>query len=149
MNEAIQLKNKNGGKMFPLPYFPIGAVYISTKDINPSTYFGGTWQRIAKGRTLVGIDEDDTDFNTTKKTGGEKTHKLTVEEMPSHTHGTGINESDGFEVHITDATITPDTRYMTNGSSYIRHTLPSRTGGDQPHNNLQPYLTVYIYEKIA
>lgn len=59
--------------MFPFPYFLIGAVYISTKDINPSKYFGRIWQKIAKDRTLVGIDEDDSDFNYSKKTGGERT----------------------------------------------------------------------------
>ena len=65
--------------------YPIGSIYLSLNDINPNKMFGGTWERI-KGKTLVGVDESDTDFKTSKLTGGEKTHKLTIAEMPSHTH---------------------------------------------------------------
>lgn len=66
--------------------YPIGSIYISINDINPATLFGGTWQQFGKGRTLVGVDENDNDFNIVQKTGGEKTHQLTINELPSHTH---------------------------------------------------------------
>ena len=63
------------------PWWPVGSIYLSVNNTNPSSYFGGTWEQIAKGRTLVGVDTSDTDFNTVKKIGGEKTHKLTINEM--------------------------------------------------------------------
>lgn len=66
--------------------YPIGSIYISINDTNPATLFGGTWQQFGKGRTLVGVDENDNDFNIVQKTGGEKTHQLTINELPSHTH---------------------------------------------------------------
>ena len=49
--------------------YPIGSIYLSLNDINPNKMFGGTWERI-KGKTLVGVDESDTDFKTSKLTGG-------------------------------------------------------------------------------
>lgn len=51
---------------------PVGSVYVSINEINPSIYFGGTWEAFAKGKTLIGVDSDDTDFNVSQKTGGEK-----------------------------------------------------------------------------
>lgn len=66
--------------------YPIGSIYISINDTNPATLFGGTWQQFGKGRTLVGVDKNDNDFNIVQKTGGEKAHQLTINELPSHTH---------------------------------------------------------------
>ena len=66
--------------------FPIGSTYITQNDTNPSTILEfGTWERV-KGKVLVGLDENDEAFNTIGKTGGEKTHTLTVDEMPEHNH---------------------------------------------------------------
>lgn len=83
-----------------------------------------------KGRTLVGKDSSDTDFNELGKTGGEKTHTLTVNEMPSHKHGFQAN-NDFHAQSGTDAWIFKGGR----NDGFILE-----TGGDQPHNNLQPYL---------
>lgn len=141
MSKSIQLKNKDNEKMYPHPYYPIGSIYLSVNNINPSKWFGGTWEQIAKGRTLVGVDTSQTEFNTVKKTGGEKTHKLIESEMPIHRHRTAIdfggNESlDNY------------TGYGYNSASrYYNQT--SYAGGDQPHNNLQPYFTCYIWCRIA
>lgn len=66
--------------------FPVGQPYVTQTNTNPSTILGfGTWERV-KGRVLIGLDENDTNFNTIGKIGGEKTHKLTVNEMPRHNH---------------------------------------------------------------
>lgn len=66
--------------------YPIGSIYTSVINTNPSTYFGGTWSAFASGRTLVGVDAGQTEFDTIEETGGAKTHTLTSAEMPSHTH---------------------------------------------------------------
>lgn len=65
--------------------YPVGSIYITVNATNPSVLFGGTWEQL-KGKFLVGIDSSDTDFKTSEKTGGEKTHILKVDEMPSHNH---------------------------------------------------------------
>ena len=69
-----------------LKFYPIGSIYMSTSNVNPSTIFGGTWESWGSGRVPVGIDTSQTEFNTVEKAGGEKTHTLTVDEIPSHTH---------------------------------------------------------------
>jgi microcystin-dependent protein len=123
--------------------YPIGSIYMSIQDTNPSVFFGGTWERIAKGKTLVGVDESDTDFNASSKTGGEKTHILTVDETPSHTHTLANNRGSGNQSWggLTGVS-------KVDGVTYDRATTSS-TGGDQPHNNLQPYYTCYIFVRTA
>lgn len=85
-----------------------------------------------KGKVSVGLDANDTDFNTIGKTGGEKEHTLTIDEMPSHSHGinTRYNADEGaYNVRGANSTGTE-----TNGAVQT-----SGVGGSQPHNNLQPY----------
>lgn len=65
--------------------YPVGSVYSSTNSTDPSDLFGGTWKSL-EGMVLVGVDQNDSDFSTSKKTGGEKTHTLSTTEMPSHHH---------------------------------------------------------------
>ena len=78
---------------------PVGSLYISTVNTDPSTIFGGSWERV-KGKMIIGLDEDDTDFDTVGKVGGEKTHTLLASEIPAHTHKMGLwntgQESTGF-----------------------------------------------------
>lgn len=83
-----------------------------------------------KGRVPVGYDSNDTDFNAIGKTGGEKTHTLTIDEMPSHNH----QQTLGGEITTTDQVA---------GAGVIgkeNQSLTANTGGGQPHNNLQPYI---------
>lgn len=124
--------------------YPIGSIYLSLNDINPNKLFGGTWERI-KGKTLVGVDESDTDFKTSKLTGGEKTHKLTIAEMPSHTHALYI-DAKGTTIpawhtrHLFAQSDSPHEAQLNNLTS---------TGNSQPHNNMQPYYTCFIWYRTA
>lgn len=91
---------------------------------------------------MVCVDEDDDDFNTVNKMGGDKTHTLTVNEMPSHSHALKYSDSDtGFGGN-----------YLTAGKKSAYKTSEvtiNNTGGGQPHNNLQPYITCYIWVRIS
>ncbi len=116
------------------PWWPVGSIYLSVNTTNPSSYFGGTWEQIAKGRTLVGVDTSQTEFNTAEKTGGEKKHKLTINEMPSHAHGNKVGWTTGTAEAIDYS--------QNNGTNSLATNF---TGGDQAHNNLQPYFTCYIW----
>ena len=72
--------------------FPVGAIYMSTTSANPSTFWTGTtWQAFATGKTIIGIDTSDTDFNSVNKTGGSKEVVLTVPNLPVHNHTVGDN----------------------------------------------------------
>lgn len=119
---------------------PVGSLYFSMKPTDPSELFGGVWQQI-KGRTLISVDEEDDDFNEAKKTGGEKEHTLTVEEIPSHKHGifTGATQ-----VH-TDG-LSFQRGYSGDSGKQIESYA---TGGDKAHNNLPPYITCYMWVRTS
>lgn len=130
----IPIKLKQGTNYYqPLCYFPIGYIYLSTSNVNPGQFFGGTWEPIKDRFLLLAGD-------TYKggQTGGEATHKLTVEEMPSHGHkmpwGRGNNSAGNPGVMGTD----------TNAKSWVEN-----TGGNQPHNNMPPYIVVYGWVKVS
>lgn len=86
----------------------------------------------AKGRTLVGKDSTDTDFNKLGKTSGEKTHTLTVDEMPSHKHSMNFGDSAGGD----------GSGFVYSSTSGNNNVFMFETGGGQAHNNLQPSLTL-------
>ncbi len=143
MGRAIKFKDNNGD-VYPCPYYPIGSIYISVNNINPTNFFGGTWERIANGRTLVGVNENDTDFATPKKTGGSKF-------MQKHGHALvdekGNNWGGSF---YTPGTNYADRPAIAKGSTWYSngYTLIAQEGeGDS--GNLQPYMTVYIWCRIA
>ena len=72
--------------------FPVGAIYMSTTSANPGTFWTNTtWQAFATGKTIIGIDTSDTDFNSVNKTGGSKEVVLTVPNLPIHNHTVGDN----------------------------------------------------------
>lgn len=119
--------------------FPIGQPYITQTNTNPSTILGfGTWERV-KGRVLVGLDEEDTDFNAIGKTGGSKNVTLTINQIPAHTHTYSITNQDGEKGWSKNG----------NWNSSGTHTTGS-SGGGQAHNNLQPYQVVgYMWIRTA
>lgn len=117
------------------------ATYVELFNIIGTTYGAGDGSTTfnlpnLKGKVIIGLDSSDNDFNEIGKTGGEKTHTLTVDEMPSHTHNiygalTGENKSitnTGNDWGLTTKDWSKD--------------MATNTGGDQPHNNLQPYIVV-------
>lgn len=123
-------------------YYPIGAIYLSVNDTDPGILFGGTWEQIAQGRTLVGVDTNDTDFNTVKKTGGSKSVTLTESQIPAHKHTYKMRymycargDSDYWTIPLDSGD---------KGTSTTEN-----TGGGQSHNNVQPYFTCYIWCRIA
>ena len=205
--------------------YPVGSIYISANRVSPQVFLGGTWEPFAYGRTLVGVDDSDSspdmDFAEPLKTGGEKTHKLTIDELASHTHtftgsahthtyaktnsptgGPSTNTS-GSTV-LTTNQIPSHSHILSNGNNNViaegeggdkayitttgqgyrktkiastgggqghTHTLSSHThttsttstntgsttqggtnsntGSDTAHNNMQPYITVYMWRRIS
>lgn len=118
---------------------PVGKVEIFYDNDDHSNYLGFTWERTAIGKAIVGIDISDTDFNTIGKTGGEKAHQLTINEMPSHNHpgGNKYTNETGYYARL----------YFGNDGSALGG--EGKTGGDQPHNNLQPYQVFAIWKRTA
>lgn len=175
MSKAVKLKNslylastsivhKRGGGWYYLNnlldnIYPVGSIFISTVNTNPSTYFGGTWERI-KGRFLLAADDSTYKLGAT---GGEATHKLTVDEMPSHNH-MGRNYSHNWNAGIS---IPPGRSYAysyggassglwaysagnwINESEINEMVETGNRGGSQSHNNMPPYLVVYIWKRVS
>lgn len=128
--------------------YPIGSIYISINSKNPSEIFGGTWERI-KGKMLIGVDEDDTDFNASSKMGGEKEVTLTTNEIPymeAEIYDTLDNKlNTGYNGGAANTNI-----ISTTASENMGRNLKAKfNGGGQPHNNLPPYYTVYIFVRTA
>lgn len=131
----------NAGYLKATDVYPVGSIVTFYDTADHSNFLGLTWVRFAAGRMVVGYNSSDTDFNTIGKTGGEKTHTLTIDEMPKHSHyykwlgggGTesGIDESNG------------------NKKWWGNNLYSSDTGGNQAHNNLPPYITAALWRRTA
>lgn len=61
-----------------LNHYPVGSIFITTTNTNPGTFIGGTWESYGTGRTLVGVDTNDNDFNAANKMGGEKNQLMVM-----------------------------------------------------------------------
>ena len=127
--------------------YPVGSLYMNASNAaNPATLLGfGTWAAFGAGRVLVGIDSSDTDFDGAEETGGSKTHALTTGELAPHNHAVGSNDSGtgpggaaGNQEHVRDAGVG-------NGPA----TSTSTTGSGTAHNNVQPYIVVYMWKRTA
>ena len=163
---------------------PVGSIYMTMDSQNPSTLFGGTWVRWGEGRVPVGVSANDSDFGTVEKTGGEKKHQLTTNEMPMHRHIGQYTYSNKYTDHhqgpgdppspvikvkkgsqvvevqynvIKDDVSTVDCH--TSGSGEVNNIIYAEKvtstygvaddGEDMPHNNLQPYITCYMWKRTA
>lgn len=120
-------------------FYPVGSIKMTTTSTNPSTYMGGTWVAWGAGRVPVGVDTAQTEFNTVEKSGGEKTHTLTVDELPEHNHDIPIMGTKKPRITITNITTNIDEEYSTIDTD--------NTGGGEAHNNLQPYITCYMWKR--
>lgn len=127
--------------------YPVGSIYMNASNAtNPATLLGfGTWAAFGAGRVLVGIDSSDTDFDGAEETGGSKTHALTTGELAAHNHAVGSNDSGtgpggaaGNQEHVRDAGVG-------NGPA----TPTSTTGSGTAHNNVQPYIVVYMWKRTG
>lgn len=114
------------GKALRDIFYPIGAIYQSTVNTDPSTFMGGTWERFGNGRVLVGVDEADSNFNAPNKTGGAKTN----------THSHSKNGDDGS---ISTVANTPGVYVVGNKNRVSSETI----------SILQPYITVYMWRRTA
>ena len=128
--------------------YPVGSIYTSISSTNPATLLGvGTWVAFGAGRTLVGFDSTQTEFDTVEEVGGSKTHTLTESELPSHTHNTLSSYQTQVEV-IGSSTVTI-TEADRSGDGADVDIDTSSTGSGAATNNLQPYITVYFWKRTA
>lgn len=119
--------------------YPVNSIYISYSHTNPGDLFGGTWVRITN-TFLWGCDTDG-DIGIT---GGEKSHTLTVDELPSHSHAISVaNTASGSNAASNKI------RYNNDSSSYVGSIASASAGGGKAHNNMPPYIQVAIWRRTA
>lgn len=178
----VSLVSANSSKV--LDCYPIGSIYMSVNETSPATLFGGTWEALDQGRVLIGAG---TTYPAGSE-GGEATHTLTTDEMPSHTHS-GSTASAGDHTHTrgnmnitgkftsmwavasgafsvigtgncSTGTASGDLNLdfyanrswtgATSSSGSHSHTMSlNNTGSNAAHNNMQPYLSVYMWKRVA
>lgn len=144
--------------------YPVGSIYMSVNDTNPATFLGGTWVRWGQGRVPVGVNENDSDFETPEKEDGEKKHQLTTDEMPNHKHPYQISDrgyggiigfstnqgslenvaASGSNLSVIQPQLGVSENETALGQLHIGY-----IGGGQAHNNLQPYITCYMWKRTA
>ena len=119
--------------------YPVGSIYMSINNVSPATLFGGEWVQI-KGRFLLGAS----DVYKANTTGGEEAHTLTNVEMPNHRHIIWFPNSGGEQ--------SAKIGYPATGSKNTYYAEASKTsdaGGGAAHNNMPPYLVVYMWRRLS
>lgn len=136
---------------------PVGSIYMSVNNVNPSTLFGGTWVEWGAGRVPVGVDTTQTEFDTVEETGGAKEVTLTAAQsgVPAHNHT--------FQGNLSSVEHTGDT--LSSGGSFEDRVLVNinyagrksttlvenntAANASQAHTNLQPYITCYMWKRVS
>lgn len=172
---TIPAAPSGGGQAFPVG--AIFTAVVSTNPATLLGY--GTWSAFAAGRMLVGLDSGDAAFDTVEETGGAKTHTLSIGELPAHNHTvtdpthshttddpghvhgmTGYPTATGANSHFTrDTSMSGTPTAVTLGTDAavtgVTVDLAStnitidNAGADQAHNNLPPYIVVYMWKRTA
>ena len=166
--EILDLKKQIEEMM--LKIYPLGSIYMNINPTNPSEFFGGEWVRWGNGRFPIAVDESNETgyFEGPEKTGGAFSHTLTIDEMPSHTHiqnqhsHVGLRWGDqnddnqaislkgggwagyhlGYEANVENGSQNSIvTKYAT--------AINQNTGGGESFDITPPFITVYMWKRIA
>jgi hypothetical protein len=145
--------------------YPVGSIYTNaTNNTNPATLLGfGTWSAFGAGRMMVGFNSSDPLFDSAEETGGNKnaivvshTHVATTNTIGAHSHTVTTNNQGAGDNHRTsgfsarssasDGSFTPST----NSAGDHSHTVTvASTGSSGTNANLPPYITVYLWKRVA
>lgn len=121
--------------------YPVGSIYLSVSSTDPKTLFGGTWQRI-QDRFLLAAGST----YAAGATGGEATHTLTTNEMPAHDHSVKFGGGDADSTIVAGRAYVQSTKWWWSDAS---DAITQKSGGGAAHNNMPPYLAVYIWKRTA
>lgn len=153
--------------------YPVGSIFISTVNTSPAVQLGmGVWVRFAKGQMLVGLDEAQAEFDTNGETGGSKTVTLAAAQVPQHDHDMAHTHQIAASYSTADTDFTGDDNQRVSAWNFgsagtidrmgtteqpVNAPTGNRTGkaggnvdgSTAPHNNLPPYVVVYIWRRSA
>ena len=126
-------------------FYPIGSIYMSTDTTNPQSRFTGTYWLPIYNRFLLGAG----DTYKAGKMGGEATHRLTRSEIPSHYHDEYLGNDGGPDSAPSGYSGWPNVAYASNKTWWATGSKTSPAGGDEAHNNMPPYLAVYMWRRVT
>lgn len=151
--------------------YPIGAIYMSTVSTNPATLFKiGNWEALPAGRVLLAQGTSTWGVNySAGSTGGEDKHTLTVSESAPHNHTGNATTSGSTHTHALtmrashgkagnggvprfgDGDVWSDykTQNLSAAGEHSHAITINNSGGGQAHNNMQPYLSVYMWKRTS
>ena len=142
MSEREKMAARNSNFCYLLnALYPVGSIYVSKDPTDPAELFGGSWKRI-KEKFIWAIGDNE----NPGVTGGEKNHTLTNDEMPQHSHLSGLVVYSGQTPATTGNTDAIQT--VGNTTTKDDRNFISKSGSGQPHNNMPPYVGFYIWERI-
>ena len=175
--EALQLKvgidasadpNSLDYKLANLPQaWPVGSVFVSVVATDPATLLGyGTWAAIGAGRTLIGLDAGDSDFDAAEKIGGAKTVTLTGAQSGVAAHGHGVTDpghshltqryptatggSSGFTIDTSmSGTLVNNTLPTASATTGLTVNNASAANAAEAHQNMPPFFVVYFWKRTA
>lgn len=127
--------------------YPVDSIYISTNSTSPASLYGGSWERYGKGRTLVSVDESDTDF-TAGKTGGSKTHNHNPGTLSAQVSLFGQNT---VVRRVSIPSFKGDVRHIgdINGGSFDSNWGAAIVGHSDSASSMEPYVAVYVWRRTA
>ena len=126
-------------------FYPIGSIYMSTDTTNPQSRFTGTYWLPIYNRFLLGAG----DTYKAGTMGGEATHTLTRSEIPSHYHDEYVGNDGGPDSAPSGYSGWPNIAYISNKTWWATGSKTSAAGGGEAHNNMPPYLAVYMWRRVT
>lgn len=132
-NKAVRGKDEQGNIYYYCPYFPVGSLYLSVTNVNPSQYFGGTWEQIKADAYLKIVSSNGGNLG-----GTSSDHKIPIASMPSHNHSTDIGGVQG---------VNGGGAGWTKFVGTISPVLSGNTGGGKAYYPY--YLGIYVWKRTA
>lgn len=137
-------KGDKGDPLSVLEAYPIGSIYISTNATSPATLFGGNWDEI-HGAFLFANSA----LHKAGEIGGEEEHVLKEKEIPVHYHDEYVG-NDGGDGSVPEGYYGfTSIAYTSKNTYWAKGSKTSEAGGGQAHNNMPPYLSVYMWERVS
>lgn len=137
-------KGDKGDPLSVLEAYPIGSIYISTNATSPATLFGGNWDEI-HGAFLFANSA----LHKAGEIGGEEEHVLKRKEIPIHYHDEYVG-NDGGDGSVPEGYYGfTSIAYTSKNTYWAKGSKTSEAGGGQAHNNMPPYLSVYMWQRVS
>lgn len=137
-------KGDKGDPLSVLEAYPIGSIYISTNATSPATLFGGNWDEI-HGAFLFANSA----LHKAGEIGGEEEHVLKEKEIPIHYHDEYVG-NDGGDGSVPEGYYGfTSIAYISKNTYWAKGSKTSKAGGGQAHNNMPPYLSVYMWQRVS